>query len=113
MRITSGRLAHCAGCRNLRLQVAIDRGFDESMVAQLDDVDGSDLTEAQKAAVRFTQAFLTDSEGSGPDALAELGRHFDDEQVAELVLDLIRLRPGSKLAVVSGNEPDHDDLVVI
>ena len=73
VRITSGRLSHCSVCRNLRLQAAIDRGFDESMVAHLDDVDRSDLTDAQKAAVRFAQAFLTDPEGSGPSELADSG----------------------------------------
>jgi len=113
VRITSGRLSHCSACRNLRLQAAIDRGFDESMVAHLDDVDRSDLTDAQKAAVRFAQAFLTDPERSGPSELAELRRHFDDEQVAELVLDLIRFRPGSKLAVASDTIPDHDELILI
>ncbi|HEX5585720.1 MAG TPA: hypothetical protein VFZ17_00290 [Acidimicrobiia bacterium] len=112
VRITSGRLSHCSICRNLRLQAAIDRGFDESMVAQLDDVDHSDLTDAQRSAVRFAQAFLSDP-ARGRSELFALRQHFDDEQVAELVLDLIRFRPGSKLTVASGAEPVHDELVVI
>jgi hypothetical protein len=113
VRITSGRLSHCSICRNLRLQAAIDRGFDESMVAHLDDVDQSELVDAQRLAVRLAQAFLTDPARSGPRALAELRRHYDDEQVAELLLDLIRFRPGSKLTVASGNEPAHDELIVV
>ena len=113
VRILSGRLSHCSICRNLRLKAAIDRGFDESMVDQLDDVDHSDLTDAQKIAVRFARAFLTDPAGFGPGDHAELRRHFDDEQVAELVLDLVRFRPGSKLTVASGNEPAADELVLL
>jgi alkylhydroperoxidase family enzyme len=113
VRITSGRLSRCSSCRNLRLRAAIERGFDEEMVAQLDDVAESNLSDAQKIAVRFADAFLTDPAGFGPDDRAELRRHFDDEQIAELVLDLVRFRPGSKLAVASGTEPDVDELVVI
>lgn len=113
VRILSGRLAHCSICRNLRLNAAIDRGFDEGMVAQLDDVDNSDLTDAQKAAVRFARAFLTDPKGFDEADRTELLRHFDAEQVAELVLDLVRFRPGSKLTVAAGNEPAVDELVFI
>jgi alkylhydroperoxidase family enzyme len=111
VRILSGGLAHCSICRNLRLNAAISRGFDEGMVAQLDDVDNSDLTDAQKAAVRFAHAFLTDPKGFGEADRTELLRHFDTEQVAELVLDLVRFRPGSKLTVAAGNEPAVDELV--
>jgi alkylhydroperoxidase family enzyme len=113
VRITSGRLSRCSYCRNLRLRAAIKRGFEEEMVAQLDDVGASNLTDARKIAVRFARAFLTDPAAFGPADRAELRRHFDDEQVAELVLDLVRFRPGSKLAVASGAEPAVDELVVI
>jgi organic radical activating enzyme len=39
--------------------------------------------------------------------------HYTSEQVAELVLDLVRLRPGSKLTVVSGGEPADDALIYV
>jgi alkylhydroperoxidase family enzyme len=113
VRIVSGRLSHCSICRNLRLQAAIDRGFDETMVAQLDKPEHGELTEKHKAAVRFARAFLTDPASFGQADQAELLRHFDVEQVAELVLDLVRFRPGSKLTVASGNEPVADHLVVV
>jgi alkylhydroperoxidase family enzyme len=113
VRIVSGRLSRCSICRNLRLRAAIDRGFEEHMVDQLDDLEHSDLSEKHKAAVRFAQAFLTDPEGFGEADRTELLRHFTTDQVAELVLDLVRFRPGSKLTVASGNEPLADELVVV
>lgn len=113
VRIVSGQLSRCSICRNLRLQAAIDRGFDERMVAQLDDPNDSDLSDKHKAAVRFARAFLTDPLGYGEAERAELLRHFDADQIAELVLDLVRFRPGSKLTVASGNEPAADELVVV
>jgi alkylhydroperoxidase family enzyme len=111
VRIYSGRESHCRICRNFRLRVAIDRGFDESMVDQLDDLDHSDLAPHQKAALRLAHAFLGDPHGFTPDARAELFAHFTPEQAAELVLDLVRYRPGSKLTVVAGDEPAEEGLI--
>jgi alkylhydroperoxidase family enzyme len=113
VRIVSGQLSHCSICRNLRLRAAIDRGFDEQMVAKLADPDNSDLSDKHKAAVRFARAFLTDPTGFDDAGRAELLRHFDGDQIAELVLDLVRFRPGSKLTVAAGNEPVEDQLVVV
>jgi alkylhydroperoxidase family enzyme len=95
------------------LRAAIKRGFDENMVAQLDDVAHSNLTDAQKIAVKLAEAFLTDPATFGQEDRAELRRNFDDEQVAELLLDLVRFRPGSKLAVASGTLPEGDELILI
>lgn len=111
VRIYSGRESHCRVCRNLRLQVAIDRGFDESMVAQLDDLDHGDLAPHQKAALRLARDFLGDPHGFDDAARAELLAHFTPEQAAELVLDLVRYRPGSKLTVVAGDEPAEEGLI--
>jgi hypothetical protein len=113
VRITSGRLSHCSICRNLRLSAAIDRGFDEQMVAHLDDPVHSDLSDKHRAAVSFARTFLVDPTGFGELDQAELLRQFTPEQVAELLLDLVRFRPGSKLTVASGNEPATDELVVV
>jgi alkylhydroperoxidase family enzyme len=113
VRIVSGQLSHCSICRNLRLRAAIDRGFDEQMVTDLDDLDSGGLSDKHKAAVRFARSFLTDPAGFDELGRAELLRHFDADQVAELVLDLVRFRPGSKLTVASGNEPVEDQLVVV
>ena len=60
VRIYSGRESHCRICRNFRLRVAIDRGFDESMVEQMDDLESSDLAPHQKAALRLAHDFLGD-----------------------------------------------------
>jgi alkylhydroperoxidase family enzyme len=111
VRIYSGRESHCGICRNLRLRAAIDRGFEESMVDQLDDVEHSDLAPHQKAAVRLAQAFLGDPSSFDASAQKDLLEHFTPEQVAELLLDLVRFRPGSKLTVAAGTEPAVDELI--
>ena len=111
LRILSGRLSRCTICRNLRLNVAIDRGFDEAAVKYLEDPASSDLPARQQVVLRFTKAFLTDPEAFGAAEWAELRSYYSQEQVAELILDLVRFRPGSKLVVAAGLEPEDDELV--
>ena len=113
LRILSGRLSHCSVCRNLRLQAAIDRGFDESMVDHLEDPENSDLPERQRIVLRLANAFLTSPEGFTAEDWAVLEGHYTAEQIAELLLDLVRFRPGSKLLVASGREPEIDELAYI
>jgi len=111
LRILSGRLSHCSICRNLRLNAAIDRGFDESMVSNLEDPSNSDLPERQQVVLRLANAFLAAPESFTAEDRAVLECHYSAEQIAELLLDLVRFRPGSKLMVASGREPDIDELV--
>ena len=111
LRILSGRLSRCTLCRNLRLNAAIDRGFDESIVNRLEDPSNSGLPTQQQVVLRLTIAFLTAPETFTATDWAELRSYYSDEQVAELMLDLIRFRPGSKLMVAAGFEPEGDQLV--
>jgi alkylhydroperoxidase family enzyme len=113
VRIYSGRKSHCRICRNYRLRVAIDRGFEESMVDQIDDLDTSELAPHRKAALRLAHAFLDDPRAFDAPAQEELFRYYTPEQAAELILDLVRLRPGSKLTVVAGNEPAEEALIYV
>lgn len=98
-------------CRNLRLNAAIDRGFDEAMVEHLDDPVRSGLPERQQVVLRLTRAFLTAPETFYDADWDELRTHYTEEQIAELILDLVRFRPGSKLMVGAGFEPEGDQLI--
>jgi hypothetical protein len=111
LRILSGRLSHCSVCRNLRLNAAIKRGFDESMLDRLEDPSSGELPERQQIVLRLTLAFLNAPETFTTTDWAELRGYYSEEQVAELLLDLVRFRPGSKLVVATGTEPAEDHLV--
>jgi alkylhydroperoxidase family enzyme len=110
LRILSGRLSHCSICQSLRLQAAIDRGFDESMVEHLESPARSGLPESQQVVLRLALASLTGSPFTDSD-WAQLRSYYSGEQLAELILDLVRFRPGSKLTVAAGREPVLDGLV--
>ena len=90
---------------------AIDRGFDESMVSHLEDPEHSGLPERQQIVLRLANAFLKAPTSFSAEDRAVLEQHYTPEQIAELLLDLVRFRPGSKLTVASGREPDIDGLV--
>jgi alkylhydroperoxidase family enzyme len=113
VRIYSGRASNCRFCRNLRITGAVERGLDEDMVAKLDDFEHSDLSDRHKAALRLAHAFLHDPTSFDGSMQADLLVHFRSDQIAELILDLIRLRPGSKLSIAAGTDAEVDRLVTI
>ena len=91
------------------VKAAIDRGFDESKVSHLEDPEHSGLPERQQIVLRLANAFLKAPTSFSAENRAVLERHYTPEQIAELLLDLVRFRPGSKLTVtraqVTGNNP--------
>jgi alkylhydroperoxidase family enzyme len=113
LRVLSGRLSHCRTCQNLRLNAAVKRGFDEDMIQHLEDPEHGDFSQRQVVLLRLTRLFLTDPDAFSDDDRAELLRTFSPEEVAELLLDLVRFRPGSKALVASGRAQDHDELVYV
>ncbi len=113
VRIYSGRQSNCQYCSNTRVRGAVERGLDESMVAKIEGFENSDLTDRQKVALRLARSFLIDPARFGSADQQALLAHFRVDQVAELVLDLIRLRPGSKLHIATGMDDGHADLIVI
>jgi hypothetical protein len=83
------------------------------MVNHLEDPSNSDLPERQQVVLRLANAFLAAPESFTAEDWAVLERHYNAEQIAELLLDLVRFRPGSKLLVASGREPEIDELTYI
>ena len=75
---------------SLRQAVARQHGFDEDMAAKIDRFESSDLSERHKAALRLADAMVTQP-GSIDAALGdELRRHFDDEGILEITLDMMK-----------------------
>ena len=81
------------------------------MLGHLEDPSQSDLPARQQVVLRLTRTFLTAPETFSAADWSELHSYYSGEQVAELLLDLVRFRPGSKLMVAAGFEPEDDQLV--
>jgi AhpD family alkylhydroperoxidase len=80
----------CRFCASLRLEEARDAGVDEEMTAKVARFESSDLPERAKVALRLTDAVIIQPSAAGPGLAAQLRKHFSDEQIAELLLDIMK-----------------------
>jgi hypothetical protein len=74
----------------VRLAVAREQGLDETMVAKVHDYARSDLPAHQKAALRLADALMTQPGQIDTSLHDELSRHFTDEQIIELTVDVMK-----------------------
>jgi alkylhydroperoxidase family enzyme len=72
-----------------RSAVALQRGADEQMLSKVDHYEESDLTPAQRAALRLADAYLTAPGGMSHDANREVAANLTSSQIVELVLKLM------------------------
>lgn len=97
----------------MRFAVARQEGLSEERAALIDDgyeqADG--LTDAQKAVVAFTDVMLAAGTPS-PGLVAELRRHYADDQLVELGLGVALFHGMSKMLIVLGAEPTDMDTTV-
>jgi AhpD family alkylhydroperoxidase len=77
----------CRSCMAVRYQHAIDDGVTEDLVCSLaSPADASDLTEAERAALRFADLFATDHLRIDDRVYDDLRRHFTEAQIVDLGL---------------------------
>ncbi|MDQ2677126.1 MAG: hypothetical protein M3Y51_00170 [Actinomycetota bacterium] len=109
VRLRGARVHDCRLCRSRRDARAVRAGADESVVDQIDDYEHSDLTEAQKVALRLTDAMLW-RPARFPEAL--VGQAHDQlgtSAALEVLLDVAR-NAANKIAVVFGADaPEVDE----
>jgi alkylhydroperoxidase family enzyme len=77
----------CRSCMSIRYQSAIDDGLTEDAVCSLErPVDATDLTEAERAALRFADFFATNHLAIDDAVYDELRAHFTEDQLVALGL---------------------------
>jgi len=75
----------CRPCMSMRYGTAVDDGVTEAVVCSLEKpTEAPDLSAAEKAALAFADRFATDHLSIDAGMLAELRRHFDPQELAEL-----------------------------
>ncbi len=75
----------CRPCMSMRYGTAVDDGVTEAVVCTLEKPSAApDLSAAEKAALAFAERFATDHLSIDAGMLAELRRHFDAQELAEL-----------------------------
>jgi alkylhydroperoxidase family enzyme len=74
----------CGYCSSLRSKRAQADGLTEEIVIQMSDLENApDLTEREKAALRFADIYKRD-EADSDEVFAELRTQFSDEEIIEL-----------------------------
>ncbi|MGB3711551.1 MAG: hypothetical protein WA985_07665 [Erythrobacter sp.] len=114
-RMRNARVTECGFCRNVRFDKALSQGLGEAIVDEIDwGYETSDkLTDAEKAVLKFTDAFIHDPELLTDDARAALERHLTPEQIAELGLGLTLFLALAKALITMGLEPEEMERTVL
>jgi AhpD family alkylhydroperoxidase len=77
----------CRSCMAVRYRKAVDEGVSEELVCSLEQPeDAPDLTDAERAALRFADLFATDHLAIDDAVYDDLRRHFDEDQLVDLGL---------------------------
>ena len=75
----------CRSCMSVRYQSAIDDGLTEDAVCSLErPSDAPDLSEAERAALKFADLFATNHLAIDDTIYDELRRHFTEDELVEL-----------------------------
>jgi hypothetical protein len=87
------------------LAVAKDQGLDEDMVDKIARYEQSDLPDRYKAALRLADALMTQPGAIDATLRDELRRHFTDDQLVELTVDVMKWNY-QKVPVALGTDPE-------
>jgi alkylhydroperoxidase family enzyme len=102
VRLRGARFHRCRICQSRLSLAALEAVGDRSVLDQVDTYETSDLTEAQKVALRLTDAMVTQPAADLDDALVSAVRtHFTPAQAIEVVYDVAR-NATNKFAVALG-----------
>ena len=86
--------------------MAREQGLTEEQVDYIaDGYEASPLPAREIAALRLTDAIISDPRAAGAELQATLRRHFSDAQIVELGLGVGLFMALSKLMIILGREP--------
>jgi len=113
-RMRNARVTDCGFCKKVRFAGARDAGLDEDMVAQIvDGYESSDLSDAHKLVLRFTDAFLDPPHTADAVLAAEMSAAFSPAEIVELGLALAMFLGMAKVLISLGTEPEQMDTTIV
>src|ERR1700760_4705215 len=85
VRLRIGSHNQCESCMPVRHESAIDDGLTEDAVCSLErPADAPDLSDAERAALRFADLFATNHFAIDDTVYDDLRRHFSEDELVEL-----------------------------
>ena len=90
VRLRCAQIHDCRLCGSLRNKEALEEGFDEELQMKIARYESSDLEPKHKAALHLADAIILTPGQANAELSAELHEHFSDEQIAEIMLDVMK-----------------------
>ena len=108
-RMRNARITACAFCRQVRFAKPLAAGLDETAIDEITDdyARSTKLSDAEKAALGFTDALIFDPALFDDAARRAIDRHFTREQFAELTLGVMLFLALAKVLITLGLEPEQ------
>lgn len=102
IRLAVAQINQCKSCLGGRYQDAYDQGLTESMVNALPQAETSELfSDAERAAIAYAQRMASNHFDVGDEDFARLYRHFSEEEVVEICMDVAQfIGVGRMFAVI-------------
>lgn len=110
VRIRASQLNHCAYCLNMHTVDARKGGESEARIYLLNawEEAGEVYTEKEQAALRLTEAItiLSSHEYVSDEVYEQAAKHFDDEELAQLISLILTINSWNRIAVSTRKKPD-------
>jgi len=110
VRIRASQLNHCAYCLNMHTVDAREGGETEARIYLLSawEEAGDLYTEKEQAALRLTEAItvLSSHEYVSDEVYERAAKHFDEEELAQLIALIFTINSWNRIAVSTRKRPD-------
>jgi alkylhydroperoxidase family enzyme len=108
VRLRNARWVNCQFCKSVRYDLARRDGLTENKVDQIrDGYEQSSLSEDEKLALEFADAYLHDPKGMTAELARRLKRRLSPAQLAHLAIALVAFNATSRCAVSIGGMPEN------
>ncbi|MCK9564335.1 MAG: hypothetical protein M0R02_16595 [Bacteroidales bacterium] len=108
VRLRCAQIHDCRLCGSLRVREALDAGFDEAMQRKIASYETSDFSPAAIAALKLCDAMIMRPAWADAALREELHRHFSEQQIAELCLDVVKWSQQKALVALRMEAPLAD-----
>ncbi len=110
-RMKIARTVGCRMCQNTRFKIA-EGHTTEQDYADIDHVDESSYTDAERAALRYVEAYCVNAQMITDEMVAELRRHFSPAEIVELSVLTAMISGFGSINVALNIAPDTEDVQV-
>lgn len=113
VRLRCAQVHDCRLCGSLRNQEALDEGFDEEMQRKIGAYENSDFSPEIVAALRLCDAMILSPQFADEDLKEELRKHYSEEQIAEICLDVVKWSQQKALVALRTEAPPWETTNVL